>query len=173
MKLEINPSTKVGDLLEAYPGIEETLIALAPAFAKLKNPILRKTVAKVATLEQAAKIGGVGLKELIVELRQKTGQAGGTVEEPSREAASTEPVPCWFNASRIGMRIDADAMLETGVHPLGLVQETVGKMERGAILRIESGFRPEPLIKMMQEKGLSVWSRETSPGRHTTDICRL
>jgi hypothetical protein len=51
--------------------------------------------------------------------------------------------------------------------------QAAAKLERGAIIRIESGFRPEPLIEKMQAQGLSVWSRETSPGRHATDICWL
>jgi hypothetical protein len=40
--LEINPSTKVNDLLDAYPEIEATLIGIAPPFKKLKNKFLRK-----------------------------------------------------------------------------------------------------------------------------------
>lgn len=48
--VSINPGRKVGELLEAYPWLEETLVGFAPEFAKLKNPILRKTVARVATL---------------------------------------------------------------------------------------------------------------------------
>ena len=59
MSLPINPETRVGALLEAYPGIDEVLISWVPAFAKLRNPMLRKTVAKVATLEQAARIGAL------------------------------------------------------------------------------------------------------------------
>jgi hypothetical protein len=172
MSLAINPSTKVGDLLDAYPGMEEVLIGIAPAFSKLRNPILRKTVAKLATLEQAAKIGGVTVREIVAKLREAAGQGGDEIAETPAPACA-EPPPCWFSESRVGMRVDADAMLEQGVHPLGLVMQSASKLERGAIIRIESGFRPEPLIEKMQAQGLAVWSRETSPGRHVTDICRL
>jgi hypothetical protein len=47
--LIITPQTKVGELLDAYPELESILFELSPAFAKLKNPILRKTVARIAT----------------------------------------------------------------------------------------------------------------------------
>ncbi len=172
MSLAINPSTKVGDLLDAYPGMDEVLIEIAPAFAKLRNPILRKTVAKLATLEQAASIGGLTVKELITRVREAAGSDGTDIAE-DRPRPTSESAPCWHDESKVGMRVDADAMLEQGVHPLGLVQEAAGKLEPGAIIRIESGFRPEPLIDMMQRRGLEVWSRETTPGRHVTDICRL
>lgn len=173
MSLTINPSTKVGDLLDAYPGMDEVLIGIAPAFSKLRNPILRKTVAKLATLEQAAKIGGVTVREIVTKVRVAAGQHGGEITEPASASACAEPAPCWHNEARVGLRVDADAMLEQGVHPLGMVMQAAAKLERGAIIRIESGFRPEPLIEKMQAQGLAVWSRETSPGRHATDICQL
>ena len=52
---DINPDR----LLEHCPELEDELLALSPAFAKLKNPILRRTVAKVATLCQAAGTGEI------------------------------------------------------------------------------------------------------------------
>lgn len=51
--IQITPQTKVGELLDAFPELEETLFSLSPKFKHLKNPMLRKTVAKVATLYQA------------------------------------------------------------------------------------------------------------------------
>lgn len=41
-KLIITPKTKIYDLLESYPHLEAVLIATAPQFKKLKNPVLRK-----------------------------------------------------------------------------------------------------------------------------------
>jgi hypothetical protein len=43
----ILPTTKVGALLDRYPELEDILIGLAPPFKKLKNPLLRKGVAKI------------------------------------------------------------------------------------------------------------------------------
>jgi len=44
--LNINPRTKVGELLDACPRLEEVLIAQAPVFEKLRNPVLRRTAAR-------------------------------------------------------------------------------------------------------------------------------
>lgn len=44
---------RVAELLDAYPALEPVLVAQAPAFARLRNPVLRRTVARVATLEDA------------------------------------------------------------------------------------------------------------------------
>ncbi len=48
----IIPDSKVGALLQEFPQLEDVLIQMSPAFGHLRNPVLRKTVAKVATLRQ-------------------------------------------------------------------------------------------------------------------------
>ena len=61
-------------LLDAYPQLEDLLIELSPAFKKLKSPVLRKTVAKIASLQQAASIGNISISEMINKLRNAVGQ---------------------------------------------------------------------------------------------------
>ena len=70
-KPDINANTKVLELIEAYPHLEEVLISYVPAFKKLKNPILRNTVARIATLRQAAAIGNVKTEDLVNLLRKE------------------------------------------------------------------------------------------------------
>jgi hypothetical protein len=79
-RVPITPATKVADLLESWPDLEDVLIAQAPAFRRLKNPVLRRTVARVATLEQAAGVGGVPVRELVATLRRRRGDRGGRHE---------------------------------------------------------------------------------------------
>jgi len=73
-KLIITPKTKVYDLLAAYPELEKLLIDTIPTFSKLRNPVLRNTVAKITTLQQAAPIGNIKTEELINLLRKAVGQ---------------------------------------------------------------------------------------------------
>ena len=76
-KITISPKTKVGELLDAYPELEPVLMAMSPAFEKLKNPVLRRTVARVATLQQVSVVGGVNIEEMIRRLRKEAGQDSG------------------------------------------------------------------------------------------------
>lgn len=89
MSLAITPATRIGDLLAAHPELEEVLTGMAPAFAKLRNPILRKTVAKVATVEQAARIGGMDLREMVSRLRAAAGQGRSGVLRRTAGASGT------------------------------------------------------------------------------------
>lgn len=70
----ITPDTKVGELLTHYPELEESLLQFSPAFAALKNPVLRRTVAQVTSLRQAAKVGNANIVEMVDTLRQAVGQ---------------------------------------------------------------------------------------------------
>ena len=76
IKFEITPETKVGELLNNYPQLEDTLITIAPVLKKLKNPVLRRTVAKVTSLRQAAKVGNVPLADMINRLRKEAWLSG-------------------------------------------------------------------------------------------------
>jgi hypothetical protein len=171
MSLAINPETKVGALLEAYPELEQTLVECAPAFAKLRNPILRRTVARVATLEQAARIGGLSVRELVRRLREA---AGLSVPElaGAEERAPDESAPAWLVMERIRARFDADAMLATGEHPIGRMRRAVNALAPGEIVELRSSFRPEPLIETFRRAGCLVHSEEPAPGRHATYITR-
>ena len=71
--MEITGRSKLFDVLKAYPQLEEQIIAIAPPFKNLRNPILRRTVAQLATLEQVAQIGQMDVTELVSTLRRRPG----------------------------------------------------------------------------------------------------
>jgi hypothetical protein len=168
MKVAIEPGTRVGALLDAYPELEEVLIGMAAPFEKLRNPVLRKTVGKVATLEQAAKIGGVGLRELVSRLREAAGVGGDAVVDGcERDGAA------WLSTAPVEFEIDADAMLERGVHPFGRVRECAAKLQAGRVIRLTSAFRPEPLIETMRRAGLEARCEEIGPGEFVSWFGRL
>ncbi len=175
MSIVITPQTKVGELLEAFPGLDDTLAEWVPAFRKLKNPVLRRTVAKVATLEQAARVGGVSVRDLVLKVREATGQPAeaSNGEVPAAETASDgDELPAWLDPSRVRYSIDADKMLETGEHPIGLVRRYLASLEEGELIQLASSFRPEPLIELMSKSGVAVYCRQDGPGRYITWFCR-
>jgi hypothetical protein len=64
-------------------------------------------------------------------------------------------------------------MLERGIHPIGKVRECVARLDPGGTVLLVTSFRPDPLIETMRRGGLSVFSAESSPGRHSTYIARI
>jgi hypothetical protein len=172
MSQPIGPETTIGALLEAYPELEDVLVEMAPAFAKLRNPIVRRTVAKVATLEQAAKIGGISLQAMILRLRNVTGQNAPELPVLQSQPDVDGDDASWLTAGRIVEEIDADAMLESGVHPIGKIREGVGVLGPGEVLLLRSSFRPQPLIETLRRAGAAVHSSSQS-ATHLTWFGRL
>lgn len=66
-RFQIRPQTKVADVLAHYP--QSLQVFLRHGFTPLRNPVLRRTMARVVTLEQACRREGVNLIELLSELR--------------------------------------------------------------------------------------------------------
>ncbi len=75
--MELTPKTKINYLLSQYDFMLDFLVELSPRFALLKNAVARKTVGNVATLSQAASIGGIDLKELLSKIALKIEQETG------------------------------------------------------------------------------------------------
>jgi hypothetical protein len=158
MSVPIGPETTVGALLDSYPELESKLVQMAPAFAKLRNPVVRRTVAKIATLEQAAKIGAVSLQAMILRLRQVTGQSGPDLPVLQAQQDASGDDASWLTSGRVVEEIDADAMLERGVHPIGKIREAVGVLGPGEVVVLRSSFRPQPLIETLKRAGAAVHS---------------
>ncbi|HPE77455.1 MAG TPA: DUF1858 domain-containing protein [Draconibacterium sp.] len=152
--LIITPKTKVLELIETYPELEEILIEIAPAFKKLKNPVLRKTVAKIATLQQAASIGGIKTEELINKLRKEVGQENIT-GDAGTEYNYVKPV--WFSEEKITKRFNASEMLAAGEHPVNQVIADLKQLEEGNIYLLVAPFLTAPLIDKATSLNLKHW----------------
>ncbi|MEE4116988.1 MAG: DUF1858 domain-containing protein [Marinilabiliaceae bacterium] len=157
----ITPRTKIHDLLEAYPELEETLIKAAPQFRKLKNPLLRKTIARVTSLSQAAIIGGVKVEDLINALREAAGhQLQDSYAEEER--SYNFEVPDWFSPDAVREEMDISDMLNAGEQPVHEVLSAIKKLNEGQILEINSPFIPAPLIDKAIGLGYSYWISEVA-----------
>jgi len=157
----ITPKTKIADLLETYPELEESLIAQAPAFTKLRNPVLRRTIAKVTTLNQAATVGGLKVEELVNALRKEIGQSQISDYSQS-EAPYITRKPSWFNTRRVVETIDVRDMLHEGEQPVHVVLGVVKKLQKKEILEIIAPFLPAPLLDKAIGLGYKHWIHEIS-----------
>jgi len=152
--LIITPKTKVSQLLESYPELEVVLIEYAPAFKKLINPELRKTVSGITTLQQAASIGNVKVEELINRLRKEVGQDFLSLETDDGYETGK---PAWFSESKITQELDAREMLAAGEHPVNQVISDLQQLSKGDIYKLVAPFLPAPLIDKASSLGYVHW----------------
>ncbi|MFV0538688.1 MAG: DUF1858 domain-containing protein [Dysgonomonas sp.] len=112
MEADINLQTKIAALLESYPELEDKLIELSPVFAKLRNPVLRKTVAKVTSIQQAAAIAGISAPLLVLELRKAAGFTVSESDLNQSDHTDIEPQPDWFDNNSITICYDARPIIK-------------------------------------------------------------
>lgn len=168
---EITPEMKVGEFLDHYPELEEKLIAMAPGFAKLKNPVLRNTVAQVANLNQAARVGGITVAQIIADLREAAGLAPIEVKEPPAEGSgAVSEMADWAQNIDEILERDVRPDIEAGNHPVGEVVASSLELKGNQALEITTPFKPVPLLKKLEERNFKLWSREVGPDMWKTLI---
>jgi len=153
-QIMITPKTKVLDLIENYPELEEVLIEYAPAFKKLKNPLLRKTVARITSLQQAAAVGNVKVEDLINRLRKDAGQE--LISDVNETVYHTKK-PQWFAEEKIASGLDAREMLAAGEHPVNQILADLKVLEPGKIYKLTAPFVPAPVIDKASSLQFDHW----------------
>lgn len=159
MKTDINLQTKVANLLEDYPDLENKLTELSPVFSKLRNPILRRTIAKVATLKQAAEAANISPPVFIRELRIAAGLSEIELEADSN---NTEEVPQWFNKDLISISYDASSIIAEGKSPMQEILKLSTQLEDGKIMQLITPFKPSPIIDIMKSRGFTSWHKNNN-----------
>lgn len=165
----IAPKTKVAELIDAYPQLEQVLIGYVPAFEKLRNPVLRKTVARITTLQQAAVIGGVNVEDLINHLRKEVGQDRFSGEAA---AAYTTEQPGWFSETRVVAELDARGMLAEGEQPVNQVIAELQALGQGEIYQLVAPFMPAPLVDKASSLEISHWVTQKEDQEFVIYFCR-
>lgn len=160
--LEILPSVTVHDLLEAYPQLEDVLISIASPFKKLENPMVRKNMARIATIKHISSVGGVPLNELISKLRETVGQA------PLNEAYIDEEyfgeMPEWFASDKVVLSVNDSTLKDKNEMTVVTLLKKSKKVKPGEIIELITTFLPAPGIDTMKSKGYSVWVKQETAG---------
>ncbi len=145
------------DLLNNYSNMKDILISINPKFKKLNNPILRRTVAKVANIRQAAIVGGMKPIELLNKIRTEIGQKP-IISEDNKSIQMHNDIPEYIKDKSPKITIDANELLEQEKNPLAEANKSIKRLQENDILLIVSDFKPEPLIDEFIKKGLQVYS---------------
>lgn len=155
--LDINLQTKVAEMLSHYPQLEDVLLELSPSFAKLKNPILRKTIARVATLKQISEIAGLNPGEMISTLRKGANLC--PVDINTKESDNFTPQPEWVDENLVTETFDVCSIINEGKSPMAKIIDKSQSLKSAQILKIITPFVPFPIIDILKAKEYKCWSK--------------
>jgi hypothetical protein len=150
--LEITPSTTVYDLLSQHPD-------LAAPFKKLRNPALKNSIARIATLKHIASVGNIPLNELIDSIRDEVGQPEG--KEAFEDEEYFGPEPDWFSEDRISISLVEGEVGDKDEMTIVAVLREAANLEEGGIIELITTFLPAPGIDTMKAKGYSAWTTKS------------
>lgn len=170
-ELIITPNTKIAELLNAYPQLEDVLIDMAPTFEKLKNPALRRTIAGVTSLQQLAAMGDLPIGVIINKLRGLVGHEELITMENSNK--NTNDIPVWFDMGKIAKSFDAREVIAQGGHPLGDVMGDLMAWPQGDIYELITPFLPAPLLDKVKDLGFEIRTKKENDGLFRNYFCKV
>lgn len=159
-QLDINSQTKIGEMLETYPQLEEVLLKLSPSFAKLKNPILRKTIGRIASIRQVAEIGNIPIGEMVSILRRHVGIVDETPTDTGIYNTTEITRPEWVKANNISITFDASSIIESGGNPMKDILSRTEKLGSNEGMLLIAPFKPVPMIELLVSKNYCFWCEE-------------
>jgi len=159
--MEITLETKIADLLKSREDMKDILIGINPRFKKLNNPVLRRTLGRVASVKQAAIVGGMDAIDLLNQLRRAVGQREVERDEKSGKKGKLkeQSAPEWIEEEPKA-RFDGNAMLDEEKNPLAVITRKMKELQRGDIVTLSVDFKPEPLIEEFLKKGFELYTKE-------------
>lgn len=180
----VAPTDRVSDVIARDEALVEVFVRAAPHFSKLKNRAMRRVMARLITVEQAARTAGISSEKLVRDLNSalgiaepagdadssaakdemakggatpgpgEHGQPGGGVREGADAASPTRPADA--PVSELDVRED----LRSGNEPFSKIMAAVAALGDDAILRLRTTFEPIPLFTVLGKRGFVHESEE-------------
>ncbi|HEX7049521.1 MAG TPA: DUF2249 domain-containing protein [Longimicrobiales bacterium] len=72
----VRPTDRVASVLARDERLVDVFVGLSGAFERLRRPAMRKTMARLVTIEQAAKMAGIPVDSLVARLNEALGAPG-------------------------------------------------------------------------------------------------
>lgn len=163
----IRAQDRIAEVLKRDDRLMEVFAAAAPAFRGLRNPVTRKVMGRLVTVEQAARVAGVDPEALVDRLNQVL---VGEAADPKRAENEPEPEPtpplsnrdapaalAAIPAERV-TDLDVRDALRRGEEPFHTIMEARRGLPPGGVLRLRATFEPVPLYAALGKQGMDHWT---------------
>ncbi len=158
--MSITPDMKVSEILAKHPELLDVFVAQSPEFARLRNPIMRKTFARLVTVAQAANMGKVNLDDLLMALNRALGltYSPNGVPESLRPAGGVRP--SWVDTAPVAVTLDVREDQRRQEEPYTKIMAAAATIQSGQIFLLRNTFEPLPLYQVLGKRGFVAWSQQ-------------
>lgn len=154
----ITKDMKISKMLENYPATLEILLQTSPHFNKLKNKLLRKTLASRVNIEQASSIAGADLNSLLFNLNKAVNPIStpqfeienSTIDKFKIDESADEFLESIKDKKII--TLDVRPIIESGKDPFTDIMSKVKLLTNDEIFLLINSFEPIPLYSVLGKK---------------------
>lgn len=163
----IRAQDRVARVLERDERLVEVFAAASPHFERLRIPGMRRVMARLVTVGQAARMAGVPVDELLARLNGAAEGPPSTSNEPGegKEMTTTEAMPPALAGVPEARIVDLDVRdaLRRGEEPFSRIMAARQALPPGHVLRLRAIFEPAPLYAVMGKQGFLHWTEALAP----------
>jgi uncharacterized protein (DUF2249 family) len=188
----VRASDKLHSLFERDERLIDVVASHSPQLAKLRHSPMRRIMARVTTVEQAARLCHMPVDTLVRDLNHSIGiemlpgdaaQPGAVANAHSGESSQSRPrSSSTSSAMSFDSVVDLDVReeLRKGGEPFSTIMSAVAALREGQVLHLRAPFEPVPLLSVLQKRGFaheserhadddwSVWFFREAPARRRT-----
>lgn len=154
--LPVTASERVSDVLARDESLVEIFARHAPHFAKLRNRALRRVMARLVTVEQAARTAHVPVGPLLCDLNEALGFEAQPDDGGSAPSVKSDEPPADKHPEDAPViELDLRADLRAGREPFSRIMSAVASLGEGEVLHLRTIFEPVPLFTVLAKRGLT------------------
>lgn len=165
----IRANDRVARVLEGDEGLVDVFAAASPHFERLRNPALRRVMARLVTVEQAARIAGVPVESLLARLNAGTAVPPADASAPGDPGDAPVPADGGLPSALAAIPreritdLDVRDALRRGEEPFSRIMAARQALPEGHVLRLRALFEPVPLYAVMARHGFLHWTEQLGP----------
>jgi uncharacterized protein (DUF2249 family) len=167
----IAATDRVLDVLARDEGLVNVFVRHSTHFEKLRSPAIRRVMARLVTVEQAARIAGVAVDLLVGDLNaalrvplrtddpsagERRGDSPASRGGDSAAASHRGQHPSGWQTVELDLRAD----MRAGREPFSRIMAAVGSLDHERALRLRTIFEPVPLFALLAKRGFLHESRQ-------------
>jgi TusA-related sulfurtransferase len=171
----ITPDERVSKVLQRDERLVDVFAAAAPAFSRLRSPVMRRTMARLVSVEQAARMAGLDSAELVARLNTALAELSGHAEAPAPAAPGRTEEKTTMNDTPVVLDIaqalatlppervvEADVRedLRNGQEPFSRIMAARQTVPADGVLKLRAIFEPVPLYRVMEKQGLEHYTEK-------------
>lgn len=165
----IRANDRVAAVLKGDERLVEVFATAAPALERLRNPGMRRTMARLVTVAQAARMAGLEPEALVARLNAASESHEGDATAPETELVKETLMSTVDNTMPAALRglamerlVDLDVRedLRRGEEPFSKIMAAKQSLQPGAVLRLRATFEPVPLYHVMGKQGYDHWTEQ-------------